>query len=214
MWFFDETAPVSLGSIFGVAVALCTGACFSEGTVLPGDDASETRDAGDDDDDDDAVTSGDDDDDAVTSGDDDDDADATSDDDDDDDDDATSEDDDATSGDDDDDDDDDDDTSTDDGSTDGGPSECMGLETCPECFACVPGPGEACSPAGAMCAQTPGCMIVSQCLAGCTAGGLCLDDCCIGASDEAVAAAHALDQCQREACVGDPCSDYNDAPCQ
>ena len=213
----DETARRSIGSTLVVALALWTSACFSEGPVLPGgdddDDAADTRDPSSDDDDDDDVTSGDDDDDDdVTSGDDDDDDDATSDDDDDD---ATSDDDDdATTGDDDDDDDDATSGDDDDDATDtGGPGSCGGLDDCLECFQCVAGPMEACGQEGSNCAETNGCMIVSQCLAGCTAGGLCLDDCCIGHSNAAVNAALALDACQQEACVADPCSDYSQPQC-
>lgn len=113
-------------------------------------------------------------------------------------------DDDATSG-------DDDDDATD--STDGGSGSCGGLGNCLECFQCVAGPMEACGAEGTTCAETNGCMIVSQCIAGCTAGGLCLDDCCLGHSGAAVDAALALDECQQDACVADPCSDYSSPQC-
>ena len=85
---------------------------------------------------------------------------------------------------------------------------------CADCFECVTEPGQACAAASDACDAIQGCMFVSQCMAACTAGGLCIDNCCDGHTNAAIDAAIALDDCQRETCLADPCSDYNEAPCQ
>lgn len=107
-------------------------------------------------------------------------------------------------------------TGTDDGDTgsDTGPSpECLDAATCAACFDCVTEADEPCAAKLATCQGIAGCTTVAACLRGCSASGLCLDDCCSGHSNAAVDAGYEVDECRRGACAGGVCSDYNDAQC-
>ena len=66
---------------------------------------------------------------------------------------------------------------------------------------CVSGEGEACADEAAECAAIEGCSELAACMETCVAVGDCPENCCEGATPDAVEAAVELHACRVEVCV-------------
>ncbi|MBC8069265.1 MAG: hypothetical protein IAG13_13095 [Deltaproteobacteria bacterium] len=98
-------------------------------------------------------------------------------------------------------------------SSETGPAVVCDELACTECVDCAITDEQDCGPAYDTCEATPGCPFIAVCMATCSFDGLCLDDCCDGETGAAVAAAHAVNECQTEVCAPSSCSDLQSLNC-
>jgi hypothetical protein len=83
---------------------------------------------------------------------------------------------------------------------------------CSECADCVVKPEAACGDLAAACEKEPGCLTAAACMVACGVEGICFDNCCEGTSDDAMAAAEALNLCRSDYCTA-ACGEYPAAQC-
>ena len=108
---------------------------------------------------------------------------------------------------------DDDDSDTEDASGDTtGPDLACDEVDCAECVECVVMPGAACEDLATACENEPGCLTAAECMASCGTEGICFDNCCEGATADAINAAESLNLCRSDHCTAN-CGEYHDALC-